>query len=51
MRFFVTGMLMVEYFYHKVIDLKDPSSGIQDIRYIDPLKIRLIRKARKNWTK
>ena len=32
-------------FYHKVIDLKDPSAGIQDIRYIDPLKIRLIRKA------
>ena len=35
-------------FYHKVIDLKDPSSGIQDIRYIDPLKIRLIRKQEKN---
>ena len=34
-------------FYHKVIDLKDPSSGIQEIRYIDPLKIRLIRKQEK----
>ena len=34
-------------FYHKVIDLKDPSSGIQDIRYIDPLKIRLVRQAEK----
>jgi hypothetical protein len=34
-------------FYHKVIDLKDPSAGIQDIRYIDPLKIRLIRKQEK----
>jgi hypothetical protein len=32
-------------FYHKVIDLNDPSAGIKDIRYIDPLKIRLIRKA------
>ena len=35
-------------FYHKVIDLKDPSTGIQEIRYIDPLKIRLIRKAEKD---
>ena len=35
-------------FYHKVIDLKDPSAGIQDIRYIDPLKIRLIRKQEKS---
>ena len=34
-------------YYHKVIDLKDPSAGIQDIRYIDPLKIRLIRKQEK----
>ena len=34
-------------FYHKVIDLNDPSSGIQEIRYIDPLKIRLIRKQEK----
>ena len=32
-------------YYHKVIDLKDPSAGIQDIRPVDPLKIRLIRKA------
>ena len=34
-------------FYHKVIDLKNPQEGIQDIRYIDPLKIRLIRKQEK----
>ena len=34
-------------FYHKVIDLKNPSAGIQEIRYIDPLKIRFIRKAEK----
>ena len=32
-------------FYHKVIDLKKPEEGIQEIRYIDPLKIRFIRKA------
>lgn len=34
-------------FYHKVIDLKNPSAGIQEIRYIDPLKIRFVRKAEK----
>jgi len=32
-------------FYHKVIDLKKPEDGIQEIRYIDPLKIRFIRKS------
>ena len=32
-------------FYHKVIDLKRPEDGIQEIRYIDPLKIRFIRRA------
>ena len=31
-------------YYHKVIDLKKPQEGIQEVRYIDPLKIRLIRK-------
>ena len=31
-------------YYHKVIDLKKPEEGIQEVRYIDPLKIRLIRK-------
>ena len=31
-------------FYHKVIDVKNPSEGIKEVRYIDPLKIRLIRK-------
>lgn len=35
-------------YYHKVIDLKDPSSGIQEIRYIDPLKIKFIRKVEKD---
>jgi len=34
-------------YYHKVIDLKNPSEGIQEVRYIDPLKIRLIRKQEK----
>lgn len=31
-------------FYHKVIDLSNPSDGIQEVRYIDPLKIKYIRK-------
>lgn len=35
-------------FYHKVIDLKKPADGIKDIRYIDPLKIKFIRKLKKH---
>lgn len=36
-------------YYHKVIDLKNPAKGIQEIRYIDPRKIRKVReKIRKN---
>jgi len=34
-------------FYHKVIDLDNPSEGIKEIRYIDPLKIRLVRETDK----
>ena len=34
-------------FYFKVIDQKNPSAGIQDIRYIDPLKIKHIRQEKK----
>jgi len=30
-------------FYHKVIDIKNPSDGIKEVRYIDPLKIKYIR--------
>lgn len=29
--------------YHKVIDLKNPTEGIQDIRYMDPLKVKFMR--------
>lgn len=35
-------------FYHKVIDLKSPKDGIKEVRYIDPLKIKYIRKLKKN---
>jgi len=34
-------------YYHKVIDLKSPTEGIKEIRYIDPLKIKYIRKLKK----
>ena len=34
-------------FYLKVIDLKNPQEGIQDLRYIDPLKIKYIRQEKK----
>ena len=30
-------------FYHKVIDLDNPKKGIQELRYIDPLKLKKIR--------
>jgi len=30
-------------FYLKVIDIDKPENGIQDLRYIDPLKIKYIR--------
>lgn len=34
-------------YYHKVIDLKDPHQGIQELRYIDAMKMRHVRKAKK----
>ena len=34
-------------FYHKVIDLKNPQEGIQELRYIDAMKIRYIRQVKK----
>jgi hypothetical protein len=30
-------------YYHKVIDLKNPQEGIQELRYIDAMKMRYIR--------
>jgi len=35
-------------YYHKVIDVKKPSDGLKEIRYIDPLKIRYIRKLKRD---
>jgi hypothetical protein len=34
-------------YYHKVIDIQKPHEGIQELRYIDPLKIKLIRRIKK----
>ena len=41
---------MVEYIT-SVIDLKNPQAGIQELRYIDPLKIKYIRQEKKNQNK
>ncbi len=34
-------------YYHKVIDLKNPELGIQELRYIDAMKMRYVRQAKK----
>ena len=35
-------------YYHKVIDLEKPEEGIKEVRYIDPMKIKLVRKIKKD---
>jgi len=37
-------------YYHKIIDMKDPHAGIQDLRYIDAMKMRYVRQQKKNDT-
>lgn len=34
-------------YYHAIIDTKAPTKGIQELRYIDPRKIRKVRKVKK----
>tara|TARA_R100001510_G_scaffold57093_1_gene64093 strand:- start:2623 stop:4299 length:1677 start_codon:yes stop_codon:yes gene_type:complete len=34
-------------YYNKVIDIKNPQDGIQELRYIDPMKMRYVRKEQK----
>lgn len=34
-------------YYHKLIDLKNPHEGIQELRYIDSMKIRYVRQTKK----
>jgi hypothetical protein len=38
-------------YYHKVIDLKKPQEGIQELRYIDALKMRYVRQETKSKRK
>ena len=35
-------------YYHKIIDLKKPEEGIQELRYIDAIKMRYIRQEQKS---
>ena len=35
-------------YYNKVIDVKKPHEGIQELRYIDAIKMRYVRKQKKN---
>ena len=37
-------------FYHKVIDIKKPQEGIKEVRNIDPLKIKFVRKLKEDKT-
>ena len=46
-RWYVDGRL----FYHKVIDSKNPKRGIQEVRYIDPRKIKKVREIDKDIKK
>ena len=34
-------------YYLKVIDVKNPMAGIQDLRYIDPMKMKFVRQQKK----
>lgn len=34
-------------YYHKVVDLKNPHEGIQELRYIDAMKMRYVRQQKK----
>ena len=46
-RWYIDGRL----YFHKVIDEENPQKGIQELRYIDPLKLKRIRKVDKDLTK
>jgi len=46
-RWYVDGRV----YYHKIIDNKSPRKGLQEIRYIDPRKIKKVREQRKEVDK
>ena len=43
-RWYVDGRM----YYHKVIDKKNPKKGVQELRYIDPKKIRKVKEIKKS---
>ena len=43
-RWYVDGRI----YYHKVIDQKNPKKGIQELRYIEPKKIRKVKEVKKD---
>ena len=45
-RWYVDGRL----FYHMIIDEKNPRSGLQEVRYIDPRRIRKVKELPRNKT-
>lgn len=38
-------------YYHKVIDINKPQEGLKEVRFVDPLKIKLIRKLKTDKSK
>jgi len=42
-RYYVDGRL----FYHVIVDRENPAAGIQELRYIDPRKLRKVREMKK----
>jgi len=46
-RWYIDGRLH----YHKIIDESDPKKGIQELRYVDSLKIKRVKKVDKTVTK
>ena len=46
-RWYVDGRI----FYHKVIDQKNPKKGVQELRYIEPKKIRRVKEIKKDVKK
>ena len=46
-RWYIDGRI----YFHKIVDEEDPQQGIQELRYIDALKIKRIRKIEKAETK
>ena len=42
-RYYIDGRL----FYHVIVDIENPQKGIQELRYIDPRKIRKVREVKR----